>query len=87
MLESKSISTIVNNQLTTNYKNIYDQQIDDKSYIYYIKEKIIHDKITETLEEYKSKVIPLEKELFQCLNLKLGEDIISEDIRRYAFNR
>ena len=38
------------------------------------------------MEQYKSKVGPLEKELFECLNLKLGEDIISEDMPLFDDN-
>ena len=47
---------------------------------FYIKEKIKNDKIRDPLEEYKSQVYPLEKELFKCINLNWGEDIISEDM-------
>ena len=80
MNEKETLSTIINNQLSSSFKNTKIPQIDDKSSIYYIKEEIKHDKILEPLEEYKSQVIPLEKELFQCLNLKWGEDIITEDM-------
>ena len=71
--------SIINNQ-TSNAININQNQVDDKSSSYYIKEKIKNDIIREPLNEYKSQVFPLEKELFECINLKWGIDIISEDM-------
>ena len=57
-----------------------NNQIDDKSSTDYIKEQIKNDKIKEPLEQYKSQVFHLEKELFKSLNLEWGQDIISEDV-------
>ena len=71
--------SIINNQTSNSIININQTQ-DDKSSTYYIKEKLKNDIIREPLNEYKSQVFPLEKELFECINLKWGIDIISEDI-------
>ena len=70
---------IINNQIYVS-ENLSRQTTDDISSTFYIKEARKNDKILEPLEQYKSKVAPLEKQLFECLNLKLGEDIISEDM-------
>ena len=70
---------IVNNQ-GINIDNLVGGYIDDVSSTFNLKEERKNDKVKIPLEQYKSKVAPLEKELFECLNLKLGEDIISEDM-------
>lgn len=62
------------NNLTSNSK------IEERSSTYDFKESIRYDIIREPLEKYKSQVFPLEKELFECINLKWGIDIISEDL-------
>ena len=62
---------IIMNQLTNSKK---------KNSIEEIKNEFSKAKIKEPKEIYKSKVVPLEKELFENLNLEWGVDIISEDI-------
>ena len=79
MCFAKESSVNINNP-TSGPIYYLNNQIDDKSSTYYIKEKIKNDKIREPLEIYKSQVYPLEKELFQSLNLEWGEDIITEDV-------
>ena len=76
---------IVNNQYI-NLDNFGGKPLDDISSTYYIKEVRKNDRIKIPLEQYKSKVAPLEKELFGCLNLKLGEDIVSEDMPLFEDN-
>ena len=76
MNETNGSSLILNNQTSI---NINDNK-DDKSSTYYIKEGLKYDKIEDPLFELKSQVFPLEKELFECFNLQWGVDIISEDI-------
>ena len=51
-----------------------------KNSIQKIKTEIKNNYIQEPLEKYESQVFPLEKELFENLNLEWGEDIISENI-------
>ena len=72
-------NSILNNQIS-NTISILNKEEDDKSSNYYIKEKLKNDIIKTPMEKYKSQVIPLEKELFECINLKWGIDIISEDM-------
>ena len=62
---------IIMNQLTNSKK---------KNSIEEIKNEFSKAKIKEPKEIYKSQVVPLEKELFENLNLEWGVDIISEDI-------
>ena len=68
------------NEISNSTQCLQRKLTDEKSSTFYIKEKIKNDKIREPLEEYKSQVYPLEKELFKCINLNWGEDIISEDM-------
>ena len=79
MCFAKESSVNINNP-TSGPIYYLNNQIDDKSSTYYIKEKIKNDKIREPLERYKSQVYPVEKELFKSLNLEWGEDIITEDV-------
>ena len=51
-----------------------------KNSIEEIKEQLKRTKTLEPLKKYESQVIPLEKELFENLNLEWGIDIISENI-------
>ena len=70
---------ILKNQIskTTNFSMA---SIAEEIIIEQIKENLKKDQLIEPLEKYKSQVYPLEKELFESINLKLGVDIISEDI-------
>jgi hypothetical protein len=71
-------STLIKNQIT---HSIFKREaLDDSSSTFYIEERLKNDKIKEPLQKYKSQIIPLENELFKCLNLIPGEDIISEDM-------
>ena len=79
-MDLTSFSIINNHQASNSISNINQSQIDDKSSTFYFKEKIKNDFIREPLNEYKSQVFPLEKELFESINLKWGIDIISEDM-------
>ena len=74
-----SSSFILKNQISkaTIFTNA---SVDEQYVIEKIKEDLKNDQLIEPLEEYKSQVYPLEKELFESINLKLGVDIISEDI-------
>ena len=76
MNETYGSTLIINNQTSL---NVNDNK-DDKSSTFYIKEKLKYDAINDPLSELKSQVFPLEKELFSCFNLQWGVDIISEDI-------
>ena len=69
---------LIKNQLHDNYKRKYSAE--EKSSIYYTKEKLKNSKIKIPIEEYKSQVFQIEKELFENLNLEWGIDIISEDM-------
>lgn len=79
-MELVSNSIINNNYPNNSIVNINQSQIDDKSSTFYFKEKRKNDFIQEPLNKYKYQVFPLEKELFECINLKWGIDIISEDM-------
>ena len=74
-----SSSFMLRNQIskTTNFSM---ESISEEYLIQLIKEDLKKDQLIEPLEEVKSQVYPLEKELFESINLKLGVDIISEDI-------
>ena len=76
MNETIGSTVIINNQTSL---NVNDNK-DDKSSTYYIKERLKYDAIDDPLSELKSQVFPLERELFSCFNLQWGVDIISEDI-------
>ena len=54
--------------------------LDERNSIVLIKQKLKQSKVLEPIEEYKSQIMPLEKELFENLNLEWGVDIISEDM-------
>ena len=64
---------LIKNQLHDNYKRKYSAE--EKSSIYYTKEKLKKSKIEMPIEEYKSQVFQIEKELFENLNLEWGVDI------------
>ena len=70
---------ILKNQISKS-TNFTMENIAEEIIIEQMKENLKKDQLIEPLEEYKSQVYPLEKELFESINLKLGVDIISEDI-------
>ena len=75
--EDNSSSFDVNN---TDFPIVLNQLSKKKNSIEETKNEYERAKIKEPLEKYKSQVVPLEKELFENLNLEWGVDIISEDI-------
>lgn len=72
-------TSFINNQNSNNFK-LFRKSTDDSSSNKYIKETLKYHRVDDPFEELKSQVFPLEKELFECLNLEWGVDIISEDI-------
>lgn len=68
---------LVNNQTTSNINLIGGEET---ASVYNIRQNCLSHTLREPLPEYKSQVTTLEKELFQCLNLEWGVDIISEDV-------
>ena len=77
-LISSQKQEIIKNQIDNKCKRKYSAE--EKSSIYYTKEKLKKSKIEMPIEEYKSQVFQIEKELFENLNLEWGIDIISEDM-------
>ena len=67
---------IIKNQVT----KIRKISMEEKSSIAKTTIKLKNTIVDEPLSKYKSKILPLEKELFANLNLEWGVDIISEDI-------
>ena len=68
---------IINNQMLNSRRK---SSTDEKISIKIIKEQLKTATIEEPLDLYKSQIMPLEKELFENINLEWGVDIISEDI-------
>jgi len=68
---------LVNNQTSSNMNLIGEPET---ASIYNIRQNCLSHTLREPLPEYKNQVANLEKELFQCLNLEWGVDIISEDV-------
>ena len=80
MINEKNISSF---HLNNSQNLIITNQLQKKgkrNSIQIIKTEIKNNYIQEPLEKYESQVFPLEKELFENLNLVWGEDIISENI-------
>ena len=71
IINTTQSNAISNNQLINTKK---------KNSIEEIKEQLKRTKTLEPLDKYESQVIPLEKELFENLNLEWDVDIISENI-------
>ena len=71
VINTTQSNAISNNQLINTKK---------KNSIEEIKEQLKRTKTLEPLDKYESQVIPLEKELFENLNLEWDVDIISENI-------
>ena len=63
----------------TNENSFYPIQC-KKSNTIVIKQNLANDFILEPLDEQRERVFLLEKELYECLNLKWNIDIITEDI-------
>ena len=80
MINEKNISSFhLNNSQNLIITNQL-QKTGKRNSIQKIKTEIKNNYIQEPLEKYESQVFPLEKELFENLNLEWGEDIISENI-------
>ena len=77
-MNSFTATSLIKNQLS--HTLFSRRTLDDQSSTFYIKETLKNDKIKEPLQKYKSQIAPLENELFECLNLIPGEDIVSEDM-------
>ena len=70
-------TSLINNQTTT---SLYPKTSEDINSTFFLKEECKKDKIIDPLPEFKNKVEPLEKELFKCINLEWGIDVIYEDV-------
>ena len=46
----------------------------------YIKQSHVNDIVLDALHEQREEVFLLEKQLYECINLKWGVDIITEDV-------
>ena len=77
-MNSFTATSLIKNQLS--HTLFSRRTLDDQSSTVYIKETLKNNKIKEPLQKYKSQIAPLENELFECLNLIPGEDIVSEDM-------
>ena len=69
----RSQSNILNNDIR---QSLYVKKLNTRG-ILEIHEK---DEVIEALDEQRKEVFKLEKELYECLNLKWNEDIITEDV-------
>ena len=72
-------TNLINNQ-NLNNTNVLKTIEEELNSTFNIKQNHKNDIIIEPLPEYKNKIISLEKELFQNINLEWGVDIISEDV-------
>ena len=75
-----SPSVITNQSTVLLNKRQSNLSTEEKSSVFRIQEEIKKHVVKLPSEKYKKKVMTLEKDLFSCFNLKLGVDIISEDI-------
>jgi pimeloyl-ACP methyl ester carboxylesterase len=69
LVNNKSLSTI-----------IPPQALVKKSQTIFYKESLTKDEVIEPLDEQREQVFAMEKELFACMNLEWGVDIITEDV-------
>ena len=70
-----SQTNLMNNQTT----NILNGMEEEMASVKNTKETLRKQLTKEPLPEFRNKVFPLEKELFECLNMEWGVDVISED--------
>ena len=83
-MKENSIFSLMENQQQDIIKNQVTKRrkisMEENSSIAKTTIKLKNTIVDEPLSIYKSKILPLEKELFANLNLEWGVDIISEDI-------
>ena len=72
-------TTLINNQSSPNINKIADN-IEELNSVKLMKEISKNEIIFDPLPQFKEQVMPLEKELFKCLNLEWGVDVVYEDI-------
>ena len=70
-------TTLINNQTSP---NIISDNIEEANSIKYMKQISKNEIIIDPFPQFKDQVMPLEKELFKCLNLEWGVDVVYEDI-------
>ena len=79
--ENITFSTLLPNNKSSNmYIKPPPKFVYKKSQTIYIKEFHANDLVIDPLTQQRQAVFHLEKDLYECLNLKWGEDIITEDI-------
>ena len=79
--EDLTFSTFLPNNKSSNIDiNQPPREIYKKSQTIYIKQSHANDLIVEALKDQRKAVFHLEKDLYECLNLQWGEDVITEDI-------
>jgi hypothetical protein len=76
--DTTNTSLLVNNKLSSII--IPPQSIVKKSQTVFYKESLTKDQVIEPLDKQREQVIAMEKELFGCINLEWGVDIITEDV-------
>ena len=77
---TNSILALKNNNIIKNDNGQLPRVIYKRSHTLFIKKALENDKVLEALDEQRKEVFNLEKDLYECLNLKWNEDIITEDI-------
>ena len=70
-------TTLINNQTSP---NIISDNIEEANSIKCMKQISKNEIVIDPSPQFKDQVMPLEKELFKCLNLEWGVDVIYEDI-------
>ena len=78
--EDLTISNIMPNKSLRINENSIPPLMSKRSRTLTLKESRVNDIILEALTQQRQKVFDLEKDLYGCLNLQWGEDIITEDI-------
>ena len=78
---------MTNNSLTIPKRSLYNNNIDiplplnyTQFHRIFVKENIKNDRVLDPFPEQKEEAFNLEKELFECLNLQWGIDIIAKDV-------
>ena len=84
-LQTKTSTSLIFPQSSyTNVSNISTTPLPPvlykKSQTIFLKESHINDLVLDALHEQREEVFLLEKQLYECLNLKWGVDIITEDV-------
>ena len=79
-LNTNSTYLSLKNSIINNDKTEIPPLLSKKSQTSIIKENHENDFVLDALIEQRKEVFQLEKELYECINLKWDEDIITEDI-------